>query len=323
MSLPTLLYNKSAAAHHAHKRPWTGTLESADTVLVVDAANLAARAFHTFCTVQQLRAHDGTLSGHVYGVLRMVEALFDKHGQGKTAIVFAFEGYPAHRYSLFPEYKGHRRVSLEEAGGYEALLSDPKYEQYQAMLAVPSHCVLLPLGEADDAIASVVSSLPSRVKKVVVSTDRDLWPLKRYGVTILAQAGSEVADRAALDKTGVRMAQIAVYKAFYGDSGDGLPKVPRIRSEWASEILKAGWTTLPSLDSLPGPLRSHVAPHWQQVQRVYEAVLLLEQPEKLVREIRDDGGESMRRLVDRYSMRSLAGLPDRWYGPKPGPKGDP
>lgn len=287
-------------------------MPEADTVILVDAANMAARAFHTFCTVQQLRAHDGTLSGHVYGVLRMTEALFDKHGHGKTAIVFAFEGYPAHRYTLFPEYKGHRRVQLAEAGGHSALMPDPKYDQYMAMLAVPSHCLLLPLGEADDAIASVVSSLPARVKKVVVSTDRDLWPLKRYGVTILAQAGSEVHDRASLDKLGVRMAQVAVYKAFYGDSGDGLPRVPRIRAEWASSILRAGWTELPDMADLPAPFRSHVAPHWEQVERVYKAVLLLEQPDKLVAEIRDDGGRSLDELIRRYSMRSLKPMLERW-----------
>lgn len=295
----------------------------ARTFLIFDAANIAARAHHTFWTNNRLTTKDGRKSGHIFGVLRMIRTAFERFRKGPTAIVIALEGYTAERYSLFPAYKANRRkVAVSE----EAALDDPRTEQVLAMLTLPSFGLLAPFGEADDAIASFARSLEPHKRAYVFSSDRDLWQLaaQRVGrsglakVSVVLDKFVEVDPAMCLHRLKVLPEQVALLKSVYGDSSDNIPRVYRMPKAF-KEVIRAnpGWTTpddlFAALDN--GEIEEKTAlklvEHEDQIRTMFKVVSLGYDAHTIVEPFGSKDG--LNDLISNYELNSLRDLPETWF----------
>ena len=118
-----------------------------------------------------------------------------------------------YRRSIYEKYKQGRNTG-----------DDPVYwEVYnnikELFLMFPETTLVeMETGEADDWIADNVRSTD-----IVISNDKDLWPLIDYGVTILLNATTKVDKDMVWTKFKAVPAHIYLYKALVGDPSDKIP----------------------------------------------------------------------------------------------------
>lgn len=289
------------------------SLDDADTLILVDASNMASRASHTFQTSQGLTTSKGKESGHIYGMLRMIDTAYHKLKSGRTAIVIALEGMPAWRYHLLPTYKAHRRPPIQ-AEDIE-LAPSPKVEQIGAAMMLPTVKVQAPNGEADDAIGIICHRLRSNQRACILSTDRDLWQLTRRNVTVFLQGFVPVTETVCHQRFGINTAQIPLYKALYGDGGDGIPKVERLPKSLLATLHEAKAVTLADLEMLlvNGEVKAGIADRIRgsDYRDAFAAASIMTDG-ALVTESWSDL-EGFKRILELYEMRSLTHLLS-WFG---------
>lgn len=148
------------------------------TWIIVDANNLAHRAFHT---TGALTNNQGVGTGVIYGFLRQVKALEERFGSQN--FVFCFDRGPYLRQKDHPFYKANRGRDRQNGIFEKARRSDLDRQVnelrekrlpqlgYQNILSQEGY-------EADDLIASVaLFSLGNKERAIIISSDHDLYQL--------------------------------------------------------------------------------------------------------------------------------------------------
>lgn len=139
---------------------------------------------------------------------------------------FFVEDRPAKaKLELYPEYKGNREkkeflFNPKEVG--KAYLKD-RYPNAVWCWVEDN--------EADDAIASFVSTMPE-VQFIVASSDKDLWQLAAPNVKIFRLTSNRFLEPADVEKEfrTQRTDLVPLYKSLWGDSGDNVKNlVPRMQ----------------------------------------------------------------------------------------------
>lgn len=275
-------------------------MAEARTLLIIDAANLAAKAHAMFGGAL---SDDGTPSGHIFGALKMIQSAFRNHRSGPTAVIVCFEGWAADRRLLLPGYKMHRGTPE----------SNIRNEQFAAMLLLPVQAALAPHGEADDAVYELVQRMQPTQRAVVLSSDRDLWQLisDRHPRVKIALSGNrnDYADtELCLRKFGVKPNQIPLYKGLYGDASDGIPKVPRIPKKALDHGLCGAttvedWLASTSTERSVLQAKALTLECIEQAKTAQQVATLIRQPEMLLYQGGDRSG--FQAMCERYSIKTL------------------
>lgn len=313
-----MLKSKWGAPNTTLDRPVTD-IALADTVIVLDAANLAARAHHAY---SDLRNAAGEYTGHVFGVLKMAESAFNTFKGGRTAIVVALEGLPLHRFSSMPGYKSNRRVDHTNAA---ELPYDPRGDQMLALSMLPTVLAMAPSGEADDVAASLVLHRRRPGQRVfVVSTDKDLWQLygapmtKIIGLKNKALTGDDIRAKFGLSTASM----IPAWKALLGDTSDCVPRVPRLLAAdavvWLNQLsLERRWAGVDSLfdrhnlGMLDRRQAELVMRYEYQIRTAYSVCHL--DGRATVKCLPSGSADKLSRLIDQFQMVSLRHLLSEWY----------
>lgn len=185
------------------------------SVLLLDLQNFAHRCRAGF-------TNEG--SAFLFKFVRNLRALVAEIKP--TSLVFVKEGSPEHRYELFPEYKGNRRVKQDdpevEKKWKEIMELKEQVDEAVSFCLKNLEVTVLkhPKCEADDLIANIARALSKEGKDVVVaSNDKDFAQLAgEPHVRVYDTGKKEYREKPAYN--------VLVYKALVGDKSDNIPGVP-------------------------------------------------------------------------------------------------
>lgn len=190
--------------------------------LIFDGSNLLMRMHYLYDVKKGLNA-DGEPTGMYYGVIKNLVAMKKRFPYAQ--IIMVWDGGNQRRRKLYSGYKASRVGSVQE------LLDTRQGKALQATLGALGVWQAQMRGEeADDVIASLLTSLSSKVC-IVVSSDQDFLQLVGGKVLVLApKVGAHpetLYDAEKVEKKfGVPPGRLVSYRAFDGDKSDELPGVP-------------------------------------------------------------------------------------------------
>lgn len=289
-------------------------MESAPTLMLVDAHSLLYRAYHA---LPPLTTREGMATHAVYGFLRMLFRLLEEENPSHVAVAFD-RPEETFREGTFQAYKAHRPPAPEDF--------PPQVEAAKAFLeALNIPCYEVPGYEADDVLGTLAEQARAQGYRVLlVSGDMDLLQLVGEGKEVLLtrKGISEVEryDSARVEeRLGLRPEQIPDWKGLQGDSSDNIPGVPGIGEATARRLLQQ-FGDLETLlarreEVAPAKLRSALATYGQQARlsrelaRIRTDVPIAFQPEATRR--RPPQSKRLLELLQRYEFTSLL---RQWQG---------
>jgi 5'-3' exonuclease len=184
--------------------------------LIVDFQNFAHRCKAGF-------SNEGT--AFLFKFARNLRALVAEHSP--TSLVFVKEGSPAHRYELFKEYKGQRKIKEDDPKLQEkwAELMGFKEKTDEAILFALKNLEVTVLRharlEADDLIANYARFLAEKGEDVVVaSNDKDFAQLLFEGherISVWDPGTKAFVAKPTVDPL--------IVKALTGDKSDNIPGI--------------------------------------------------------------------------------------------------
>ena len=214
-----------------------------ENVMIVDGLNLAFRWMHSKATV------------FAQDYVNTVQSLARSYDSGQIIIAADMMG-SNWRKSIFPDYKGNRKVLKENQTPQEKAEFDAFFKEYEKALEMcDAKFTLLryPGVEADD-IAAYICSMPEYgIDNIwLISSDRD-WDLlikdnvKRFSTVTRKEI---TLDTWPYDVTPE---QYLSYKCLTGDPGDNIPGVPGVGPKRAKELIDRYGSALDIVDAIPLP----------------------------------------------------------------------
>jgi len=205
-----------------------------DSVMVqnvlVDGLNLVFRCFYA-PGMSSLLDPSGRPTGMILGFLRSLGSLKKRYPDAVLHVVW--DGSNKRRKAQFGDYKGQRSTQslavVTETGAFDPILF---LKDILPNLGVTQ--AWNPDEEADDVIATLVRE-PGMAEQsnVIFSTDRDFLQLVTDNTQVLLPAQGSRND-VLHDPDSVRKAwgvppdKVLELRAFYGDTSDNIPGVPRV-----------------------------------------------------------------------------------------------
>lgn len=241
-----------AIGHAAAKRRKPGGKKVIQNLLV-DGYNAAFRAFHA-PGLKELKDSHGRPTGMIVGFFNILSKLRKRCPEARLYV--AWDGTSARRRKEYPEYKANRKATV----GYihwpavfdpEAIAAMPPVEGFDPLVYLMRTLTLLgvrqvynPQEEADDVIGSLVHGALSEQHNLIYSSDRDFLQLVSETTMLLTPgAGSRkeiLFDPALVKKTfGVPPETMVQLRAFFGDTSDNLPGVPRVPKKVLKSLVQA------------------------------------------------------------------------------------
>ncbi|MDW3095812.1 MAG: DNA polymerase I [Gammaproteobacteria bacterium] len=198
-------------------------------LLLVDGSSYLYRAFHA---LPPLTNHEGTPTGAVYGVVRMVRKLIEEEQPQNAAVIFDAKG-KTFRHEMYKDYKANRPPMPDDLQVQIA----PLYQLIEA-LGIP--LLSVPDVEADDVIGTLAKTAVSENFRVLISTgDKDMAQLVDERVSLINTMNDVRMDEKGVEeKFGVMPAQIIDYLALMGDKADNIPGVPGVGPKTAVKWLQ-------------------------------------------------------------------------------------
>jgi 5'-3' exonuclease len=220
--------------------------ESNNTLLVVDALNLAFRYKHSGAT------------DFATDYIRTVDSL-KKSYKASHVIVACDQGSSTYRKTLSPEYKQNRKDKQEQQTDAERAAFELFFEDFLATIATiettTSYPVLKFQGvEADDIAAYIVSqkSKLSTDDIWLISSDRDWDLLVQPGVSRFSYVTrKEVTIDNWNDHYDFNPEDYISIKCLTGDSGDNVAGVPGIGPKRAVSLVAEYGSTYDIIASIP------------------------------------------------------------------------
>jgi len=213
-----------------------------DTILIVDALNLAFRYKH-----QKKR-------NFAEDYLRTVQSLATSYNAG-TIYITADWGSSSYRKNLLPEYKQNRKDKYAQQTEQEAQEFADFMDDYEAtLLTLEQYYPLFRYKnvEADDIAAYLVSKLWKEHTMWLISSDRD-WDLlihptvSRFSyVTRKEVTASNWSDHYEVDQE-----DYISFKCLTGDAGDNVPGIPGVGPKRAASLIQTYGSALDIADAMP------------------------------------------------------------------------
>jgi DNA polymerase-1 len=182
-------------------------------VVLIDAANLAFRAYHSFISFSNSKGYP---TGMVYGFFSILNSYANQFG-GK--VVITWEGGDLWRKNIYSEYKVRRKeLDPEIKHGFQDL---------QKLCTLAGLLQIRKKGyEADDLISFVVRRIDNNIR--IISNDKDLIqlvdtqkqvfllrPSKEKGLTLYD-------EKSVKEEFKIEKSQIVPYLAICGDKSDNI-----------------------------------------------------------------------------------------------------
>jgi len=196
-------------------------------VLIIDALNVFIRHYAANPSMNESGEHVG---GFI-GFLKNIEHLCERTNPCEVIVVWEGGGSPRRR-SVLPTYKDKRRpVKMNRYYG-EEIPDTLENRNKQISLSVETlnftSCkqIYVQDCEADDVICRIVKYLRPGKRKVIVSSDRDLYQLLS-SETIQWSPGQKafITPRTVVDKFGISVENFCTARSFIGDSSDKITGV--------------------------------------------------------------------------------------------------
>ncbi len=204
--------------------------------ILLDGHNLAYRCLLT-PGLSNIRDEKGRLTGMIVGFLGALSALKKRHPE--ASLYVAWDGSSKRRKSVYGDYQAKREHPSFERNGFDQLAY---LKEILSVLGV--YQVFNAEEEADDVLASLVRGSLNGQENLIFSTDRDFLQLVTSTTMVLVpKVGSrkeipyncEAVER----DYGVGPEKMVELRAFYGDSSDHLPGVPRVPKKVLRALLQA------------------------------------------------------------------------------------
>ena len=177
---------------------------------------------------------NGDHTGGVVGFINILRGIVDRTRPSK--VVIAWEGGgSSRRRALFKDYKANRRPAKLNRF-YEDDIPDSDENKTQQVIELTKLLRNLPVTqvyvadvEGDDVIAWLCTSRYREDRKLIISSDKDLYQLLDHR-TVVYSLGRKIFITApdVLRLHHVSVANFALAKALSGDPGDNIPGVPGV-----------------------------------------------------------------------------------------------
>jgi 5'-3' exonuclease len=264
--------------------------ESNNTLLVVDALNLAFRYKHSGAT------------DFATDYIRTVDSL-KKSYKASHVIIACDQGSSTYRKTLSPEYKQNRKDKQEQQTDAERAAFELFFEDFLATIATiettTSYPVLKFQGvEADDIAAYIVSqkSKLSTDDIWLISSDRDWDLLVQPGVSRFSYVTrKEVTIDNWNDHYDFDPEDYISIKCLTGDSGDNVAGVPGIGPKRAVSLVAEYGSTYDIIASIP---LSGKYKYIQELNQCRDLLLLNYQLMDLVTHCREAIGDDNLKQID-------------------------
>jgi DNA polymerase-1 len=201
---------------------------TSERYLLIDGLNLFFRNFSAINAVNSNGVHIGGLGGF----FRSLGALIRTIQPTQVYVVFDGPGSSNNRKNIIPEYKSARnvtRVTKHELFDNLEEEDDSKVDQIvriiQYLTTLPVKTICLSRVEADDVIAYLSSTLPTKPedRAFIVSSDKDYLQLVTEKVIVYRPIEKEYYTEATVkEKFGVNPHNFLLYKLLMGDNSDGI-----------------------------------------------------------------------------------------------------
>jgi 5'-3' exonuclease len=264
--------------------------ESNNTLLVVDALNLAFRYKHSGAT------------DFATDYIRTVDSL-KKSYKASHVIIACDQGSSTYRKTLSPEYKQNRKDKQEQQTDAERAAFELFFEDFLATIATiettTSYPVLKFQGvEADDIAAYIVSqkSKLSTDDIWLISSDRDWDLLVQPGVSRFSYVTrKEVTIDNWNDHYDFNPEDYISIKCLTGDSGDNVVGVPGIGPKRAVSLVAEYGSTYDIVANIPLPGKYK---YIQELNQCRDVLLLNYQLMDLVTHCREAIGDDNLKQID-------------------------
>lgn len=191
-------------------------------ILIIDALNVFIRHYAANPSMNESGEHVG---GFI-GFLRNIEHLCERTNPKEVIVVWEGGG-SVRRRSVLSTYKDRRRPMKMNRYYGEEIPDSIENRNKQISLCVetlettPCKQVYVQDCEADDGICRIVKYLYPEDRKVIVSSDRDLYQLLN-AKTIQWSPGQKafVTPKTVLDKFDISVENFCTARSFVGDSSD-------------------------------------------------------------------------------------------------------
>ena len=203
-------------------------LPQSERYLLIDGLNLFFRNFSAINAVNSNGVHIGGLGGF----FRSLGALIRTIQPTQVYMVFDGVGSSNIRKNIIPEYKSNRntsRITKHELFDNLEEEDDSKINQIvriiQYLKTLPVKTVSLPTVEADDIIAYLSSTLPTKPEDrvFIVSSDKDYLQLISDKVIVYRPIEKEYYTTDTVkEKFNITPHNFLLYKLLMGDSSDGV-----------------------------------------------------------------------------------------------------
>lgn len=205
--------------------------------ILVDGFNLAFRC--RFAPgLSELADKQGRPTGMITGFLRSLASY--RKRWAKSNIVVCWDGSSSRRKEIYADYKSNRVERQAESFDQVGFLRDllPFIGVTQAVC---------PTEEADDVIATLVSTSFEGERNLILSNDHDLLQLVGFTTLQLIPAvgarKEQLYDADAVQaEYGISAQQFVHYRAFAGDSSDNIPGVPRVPTKVLAALVRSHGT---------------------------------------------------------------------------------
>jgi 5'-3' exonuclease len=264
--------------------------ESNNTLLVVDALNLAFRYKHSGAT------------DFATDYIRTVDSL-KKSYKASHVIITCDQGSSSYRKALSPEYKQNRKDKQEQQTDAERAAFELFFEDFLATIATiettTSYPVLKFQGvEADDIAAYIVSqkSKLSTDDIWLISSDRDWDLLVQPGVSRFSYVTrKEVTLDNWNDHYEFNPEDYISIKCLTGDTGDNVAGVPGIGPKRAVSLVAEYGSTYDIIASIPLPGKYK---YIQELNKCKDTLMLNYQLMDLVTHCREAIGDHNIKQID-------------------------
>lgn len=198
-----------------------------ELLLAIDLMNVVRRVYEANPAPDTVEKAQASLRASLGSLRRAVRE------HSPTHVVLALDaGGETWRHRLYASYKAQRKPM--------PLALEVELHGFVDELTVQGWPVLSLLDvEADDTLGSIaVTACEQQLPTVVLSTDKDLVHLAKFGARVYDQYAQVWRDEKwCQDKFGVQPSLLLDYLAMVGDPVDGIPGIPRVGAKTASKLL--------------------------------------------------------------------------------------
>ena len=196
-------------------------------ILIVDGLNVFIRHFIANPTISSKGESAGGIVGFMKNLQNVVELTFP----GK--VIIAWEGGgSSRRRQIFPEYKEKRRPETLNRFYEDDIPNTVENRDWQLINLIallkntPVHQVYVENCEADDVIGYICGRMHQGSKKIILTSDRDLYQLISPDVRVFStNRKCFVTESDVMEQFGMKTNNFCLAKAISGDPSDNIPGI--------------------------------------------------------------------------------------------------